>query len=352
MTEIDEPRGRELDALRNWDAGADPLDADTRHRARTRLFVAINQQDQQDQRAGGRAGVRRPLWRRPLVRTVVSGAVAAALAATVLVSLDHGDGTGQRATPPSTGGTHSPAMQDVSAQTVLNRAAAYERKHEKAVVPRDDQFIYTKEIIKETNKANGATKSYTDENWRSVDGSKRSWVMEIGHGWWAPPLKKGESEWPPQKWSTLKALPTDPEKLILSVVNFGLPPRKGQTLADLSSDDWDSVHFALAGLLKLVPVMPEGLRPAAYEALGMVPGVKAVPGQKDAKGRTGVAITYDNPHSQMGGFGSWFIFDPTTYAFMGFRDIRTSGDGKDQKTYIQLSYLDGWAVTDRVKQRP
>lgn len=347
MTELDESRSRELDALRNWDAGADPLDTDARHRARTRLLRAMNEQGQ---KSGGRAGIRRPLWRSPLLRTLVSGAVAAALAATVLVNLNDGGGSGQ----PTTGGTHSPAMQDVSAQTVLNRAAAYERKHEKAVVPRDDQFIYTKEIIKETDKATGATKAYTDENWRSVDGSKRSWIMEIGHGWWAPPLGKGESEWPPQKWSTLKALPTDPEQLILAASNFGLPPQKGQTIDDLSTDDWDSVEFALSGLLKLVPVMPEGLRPAAYEALGMVPGVKAVPGQKDAKGRTGVAIVYDNPKSQMGNSDSWFIFNPTTYAFLGFRDIRTSDDhkGKAKKTYIQLSYLDSWAVTDRVKQRP
>lgn len=92
----------------------------------------------------------------------------------------------------------------------------------------------------------------------------------------------------------------------------------------------------------------------AYEALGMVPGVKAVPGQKDAKGRVGVAIRYDDPTLPKGaaGYGSYFIFDPVTYAFLGFRDERSSGDGKNMKTYTQLSYLDSWAIVDKVKQYP
>ncbi|WP_458243295.1 hypothetical protein [Streptomyces sp. MAI_2237] len=71
------------------------------------------------------------------------------------------------------------------------------------------------------------------------------------------------------------------------------------------SRDEPEQFAGLAGLLKLVPVMPEGLRPAAYEALGMVPGVKVVPNQKDARGRVGVAVTYDDPTLPKGsaGFG-------------------------------------------------
>ncbi|WP_283948957.1 hypothetical protein [Streptomyces panaciradicis] len=41
-----------------------------------------------------------------------------------------------------------------------------------------------------------------------------------------------------------------------------------------------------------------------------------------------------------------------TYRLLGFRDTRTSGDGAAGKTYTRLSYLDGWAVVDKVKQRP
>ncbi|MER7182474.1 CU044_5270 family protein [Streptomyces hyaluromycini] len=329
----------ELRELRDFDTGTPPLDDETRRRARARLLAAMN----------GTAGRVRP--RRPVLRIALTAGLAAAVAAGVLVAVRDDDGTGTHRTakPPA---TSAPAMRNVSVQTVLKGAAAYAREHERTVRPRDDQFIYTKEIIKETNQKTGATRSYSDENWRSVDGSERGWTMEIGKGWWSPPLKKGESVWPPQDWGTLRKLPTDPEQLILSIANeFG---GRTTSLDGLGDEEWSQIHFSLAGLLKLVPVMPEGLRPAAYEALGMVPGVKVVPGQKDAKGRTGVAITYDDPTLPKGsaGFGGYFIFDPVTYEFLGFRDVRTSGDGAAMKTYTQLSYLDSWAVVDKVKQRP
>ncbi|MGW1022413.1 CU044_5270 family protein [Streptomyces sp. NPDC002577] len=339
----------ELDALRDWDAGAAPLDEDTRHRARVRLFAAMHAQQP--------APARGP-WRRPALRIALTGTVAAAVAATVLVAVRDDQDRGSTAAPPS---SSAPALQNVSAQTVLNGAAAYEREHAETPTtpPRDDQFIYTKEIIKETNEATGGTKAYVDEIWRSVDGSKASWIMEIGKGWWSKPYKRkpgdhveSVSVWPPQQWSQLEKLPTDPEKLILSLLHRSGPKDSNDSLDGITEQEWWDIHFRLAGLLKLVPVMPEGLRPAAYEALGMVPGVKAVPNQKDARGRMGVAITYDDPFSPKGGYGSWFIFDPKTYEFLGFRDTRTSGDGKNKKTYTQLSYLDSWAVVDKAKQRP
>lgn len=336
MRDIDE-----LLALKDYDAGTPPLDDETRHRARARLFAAMSAQ-------GGPAPVRR----RPVLRIALTGAIAASVAAGVLVAVQEDDGVkGAGAKPPAAG---SPRMRNVSVRTVLNGAAAYERKHERVASPRDDQFIYTKEIIKETERKTGSTKSYTDENWRSVDGSQRSWVMEIGHGWWSPPLAKDESVWPPQDWGTLRKLPTAPEELILSLLPKTGPDDRNDSLDGITEQEWSEIHFGLTGLLKLVPVMPQGLRPAAYEALGMVPGVRTVPDQKDAKGRTGVAVTYDDPMLPKGstGFGGYFIFDPETYRFLGFRDERTSGDGEDMKRYTQLSYLDSWAVVDRVKQQP
>lgn len=343
MRDIDE--ARELRALRDFDAGVPPLDDEARRRVRVRLFAAMNGPDP----------VVRPrrAAQRPALRIALTGALAAVIAAGTLVAVRDDDGAGadRKARPPA---TSAPAMRNVSAQTVLNGAAAYEREHERAVTPRDDQFLYTKEIIKETEQKTGTTKSYVDENWRSVDGTKASWVMEIGKGWWSQPLGEGESMWPPQDWGTLEKLPTDPEQLILALGRDVGLSNKGGSLADLTDEEWSHIHFSLAGLLKLVPVMPEGLRPAAYEALGMVPGVKAVPNQQDAKGRTGVAVTYDDPTLPEGasGFGGYFIFDPRTYEFLGFRDTRTSGDGAAMKTYTQLSYLDSWAVVDKAKQRP
>jgi hypothetical protein len=343
MRDIEEPQ--ELHELRQYDAGVPPLDDATRERVRARLHATMSA----PQRPA--PAVRR---RRPVLRVALTGVVAAAVAAGVLVAVQNNDdpnasGRVRAAAPP---GAVSPAMRNVSAQIVLHGAAAYARQHEQAAAPRNDQFIYTKEIIKESNQKTGATKTYTDEDWRSVDNSQRSWIMEIGKGWWAPPLPKNETEWPPQDWATLKKLPTDPKKLILSLARQ--PDTAGDSLSGIDNVMWSTVHFQLTGLLKLVPVMPDGLRPAAYEALGMIPGVKVVPNQKDAKGRTGVAITYDDPTLRAGSssFGGYFIFDPKTYAFLGFRDERTSGEGAHMTVYTQLSYLDSWAVVDRAKQRP
>ena len=332
----------ELRELRKYDAGAPPLDDATRARVRVRLSAAMNAEN------GPTPAVRR----RPVLRIALTGAVAAAFVGGVLVTGPADDsGQGRTAAAPTAG---SPVMRNVSAQIVLDGAATYARQHEQAARPRDDQFIYTKEIIRETNQKTGVTKSYTDEDWRSVDNSKPSWVMEIGKGWWAPPLKGKGTVWPPQDWGTLKKLPTDPRKLILALLPGSGPGDKDDSLSGLNEQTWSVVHFQLAGLLELVPVMPEGLRPAAYEALGLVPGVKAVPNQKDAEGRTGVAITYDDPTLPSGatGFGSYFIFDPKTYEFLGFRDERTSGEGTARTAFTQLSYLSSWAVVDKAKQRP
>jgi hypothetical protein len=333
----------DLRVLKEWDADAAPLTDDARHRARISLFAAMNASP--PARAAGPV-----MGRRPLLRLAVTATATAAVAGTTtLLVLDKGDREDAKA----------PRMRSVSAATLLNGAAARERRNEKGrtLAPRDDQFIYTKEIIKETEAKTGRTRTYVDENWRSVDGSQRSWIMEIGHGWWSDPVDRTPDDphlesvttWPPQDWTELKKLPTDPEKLILKLRGPSGTGRGG-SISDIGDQEWWMIEFRLAGLLKLVPVMPTGLRPAAYEALSMVPGVKAVPGQKDSNGRTGVAIVYKGPTGR--GFGSYFIFDPDTYEFLGFRDTRTSGDGASKKTYTQLSYLDSWAITDRAKQQP
>ncbi|WP_149822611.1 CU044_5270 family protein [Streptomyces tailanensis] len=356
MRDIDEPRDlrelRELSGLRGlagFDAGTPPLDDEARRRGRARLLAVITAPDAD--RATSTRVRPAPGVRRPLLRIALAGAMAAAVTAGVLVAVEDGDGSrGKTAKPPV---VSSPAMRNVSAQAVLNGAAAYAREHERTVVPRDDQFIYTKVIIKEINQKTGTTKTHVDEVWRSVDDSKPSWIMEVGKGWWSPPLPENASSWPPRDWGRLKKLPTEPEQLILAIQNDFFPRKEKNTSLDKITDrEWSHIHFSLAGLLMHVPVMPEGLRPAAYEALGMVPGVKAVPNQKDAKGRTGVAITYDDPTQPERVGASYFIFDPETYAFLGFRHERSSGDGKNMKVYTQLSYLDSWAIVDKAKQRP
>ncbi|MFB7241871.1 hypothetical protein CW362_17550 [Streptomyces populi] len=321
----------ELELLRDWDADAAPLTDPARAEARHRLLNTIARAQRHSDAAPGR---------RHVLRLATAAVVAVAVTGTAVLVTEGGDGGGRSGRAP---GTASPRMGNVSAVTVLNGAAARTGRNERPVAPRDDQFIYSKRIIKETERGTGAVKTYEDVNWDSVDGSKRSLTMELGRVIWEAPMKKGEGVWPPRKWSELKELPTDPEKLIPVITDVGSSSR---STSDFTAQDWFDAYFMLGELLKW-PVLPEGLRPAAYKALALVPGVEAVPGVKDSAGRTGVGISC--PKSPFGK-GKYLIFDPKSYEFLGFRDERTSASG--DKTYIQLSHVVDWAIVDRMKQRP
>lgn len=325
----------ELELLRNWDADAAPLTESARDKARHRLLHTIVSAQRRPDTA---------LSRRRALRLATAGAVAVAVTGTAVLitegSADEGNRPGR---DDRLSGTATPRMSNVGAVTVLNGAAVHLGRHERTVAPRDDQFIYSKRIIKETERGTGTVKTYEDVNWDSVDGSQRSLTMELGRVIWEEPLKKGEGVWPPREWSKLKKLPIDPNKLIPRIVGVGTSTTP---VSDFTEQEWFDAYFMLGELLKW-PVLPQGLRPAAYKALALVPGVEAIPGVKDSAGRTGVGIAY--PKSPIAK-GKYLIFDPKSYEFLGFRDERTSASG--DKTYVQLSHVVDWAIVDRLKQRP
>ncbi|MEV0737707.1 CU044_5270 family protein [Streptomyces sp. NPDC050549] len=304
----------EMRLLREWDAEAPPLTDHARARARLRLHEAMTA-----------PATPVAVGRRPLLRIAVAGVATAAVATTVLVANDS-----------------SPRTQPVSATTVLQGAAAEERRLEKPIAARDDQFIYTKEVIKETPVGGGPTRTYVDENWNSVDGSKRSYVSELGHKQWVPVYGPGQSTWPPSKWTELKLMPTDPRKLAIDLRDMGGKPDYSKPM---KPGDWPMVQYFLSGLLR-TPVLPQGLRSAAYEALATVPGIKVVPGQKDADGRVGIGIRFvPGPGTSR---SPLLVFDAKTYRYLGMRDQRTAGG----KTYEQWSYVAASGVVDRMMERP
>ena len=307
----------EMRLLREWDADAPPLTDHARARARLRLYETMSAPV-----APGAVG------RRPLLRIAVAGVATAAVATTVLVANDS-----------------SPRTQPVSATTVLRGAATEERRLEKPIAPRDDQFIYTKEIIKERPAGGGSTKTYVDESWDSVDGSKKSYVSELGYKQWVPVYQPGQGNWPPRKWNLLKQLPTDPDKLLIALRDVSLKPDYNRPM---QAADWPMTQFLVSSLLR-TPVLPKGLRSAAYEALAAVPGIRVLPHQKDADGRVGIGIQYVGPSgTPWAGGGPVLVFDPKTYRYLGMHDRRTAGG----TTYEQWSYLAASAVVDRVMQRP
>lgn len=321
----------ELELLRDWDADASPLTEPARAQARHRLLNTIARTE----RHAGAAPSRRHA-----LRLATAAVVTLAVTGTAVLIAENGADEPGRTDPAV---TNAPRMRNVAAVTVLNGAAARATRHEKPVAPRDDQFIYSKRIIQETERKTGTVKTYTDVNWDSVDGSERSLTMELGRVIWEEPMGKDEGVWPPREWSRLKKLPTEPEKLISGIIAVGTSDK---SLDEFTAWDWYDAYFMLGELLKW-PVLPEGLRPAAYAALALVPGVRATPGMKDSAGRTGVGISYPEEEAEK---DKYLIFDPESYDFLGFRAERTSRSGK--KTYIQLSHVVDWAIVDRLKQRP
>jgi hypothetical protein len=316
----------ELELLREWDADAAPLTGPARDRARHQLLDAMT-------RAGRRTGP----GRRHALRLAAAAVVATAITGTAVLTA--ADGSGEGGAP----GASTPRVENAAA-TVLNGAAAWERRQEEEpVAPRDDQFIYSKRIIKETEQKTGKVKTYTDEMWDSVDASQRSLAMELGREMWEEPAGTGGGVWPPRKWSALKKLPHGPEQLISAILSHGRS--HDRSTSDLDEFERFQAYWLLGELLKN-PVLPQGLRPAAYEALALVPGVRTIPGVKDSAGRTGVGIA----HAWRGSNGAYLIFDPASYEFLGFRDERISASGK--KKYIQLSHVVDWGIVDRVRQRP
>ncbi|WP_327402872.1 CU044_5270 family protein [Streptomyces sp. NBC_01288] len=317
---MSEPRD-ELQLLREWDADTPPLTDPARARALFRLHQAMLTPTTL---APAPAAVRR----RPVLRMAVAGVAAAAITTTVLVANES-----------------SPRTQPVSASTVLHGAAAEERRLEKPIAPRDDQFIYTKEVIKETPTGGGRTRTYVDESWDSVDGSKRSYVSELGQKQWVPVYAPNQTNWPPTRWTLLKQLPTDPAKLLIALRGG---PEKADYNRPMKAADWPITQFFVASLLRTA-VLPKGLRSAAYEALATVPGVKVLPDQKDGDGRVGIGIQYVGPPgTPWAKGGRVLVFDAKTYRYLGMHDRRSMG----ATTYEQWSYLAASAVVDRVMQRP
>ncbi|WP_406124590.1 CU044_5270 family protein [Streptomyces sp. NBC_00989] len=319
---MSEPRN-ELHLLREWDADTPPLTDPARARARFRLHQAMLQPT-----TLAPATVRR----RPVLRMAVAGVAAAAVATGVVIAQNDSES--------------SPRTQPVSASTVLRGAAAEERRLEKPIAPRDDQFIYTKEIIKEIPIGGGGrTRTYVDESWDSVDGSKRSYVSELGQKQWVPVYPPNQTNWPPSRWALLKQLPTDPAKLLIALRDG---PGKPDYNRPMKAADWPMTQFLVSSLLR-TSVLPKGLRSAAYEALATVPGIKVLPHQKDADGRVGIGIQYVGPSGTPWAHGGpVLVFDAKTYRYLGMHNRRAAAG----PSYEQWSYVAATGVVDRVMQRP
>ncbi|MBJ6641186.1 CU044_5270 family protein [Streptomyces sp. DHE7-1] len=222
----------ELTTVRAWDAGRPGPSEEARTAARARLEAAMARESEG---AAPRAG---RLSRRIVLRTAFAGLTAAAAGAVVVALDDEGD--------------RAPRLEAVSAAEVLRRAADRSRAAGSDLpVPRDDQYFYTRTYITQVPVKGGPTRTWNDESWMSVDGSKPSLRQEHGKVHHDPPLGKHEVRWPPTVYSKLQKMPTDPDELLAMFRgNAGAP-------AD------DVMAFFEGCMLLMGPrVMPPACRPA------------------------------------------------------------------------------------------
>ncbi|EPD68084.1 CU044_5270 family protein [Streptomyces sp. HGB0020] len=301
----------DLTAVRELHDDVPELTDDARAAARARLQRAVLQE-------------RRPraLSRRLVLRATAAATATAAVAGGVLLATD-ADG---------------PRMTALSAAEVLQKAAVRARAARSGVpVPRNDQYFYTRTFITRTYDKDGRTRTWTDESWTSVDGSKPSRREEHGKVHNDPPLAENEVMAPPTEYAALAKWPTDPDRLL------------ERLRMDTREDD--RMAFMNACQFFVVPrVMPPGLEAAIFEAVAKIPGIRTDRDSVDALGRRGVAVSYPK-------FDFSFVFDARTCAYLGMRSKGSSVTYHGRKAehhdwYHEVSGRLELAVVDRIGQRP
>ncbi|MEV7241940.1 CU044_5270 family protein [Streptomyces sp. NPDC093248] len=308
----------ELTTVRAWDAGRPGPSEEARTAARARLEAAMARESEGAAPGAGR------LSRRIVLRTAFAGLTAAAAGAVVVALDDEGD--------------RAPRLEAVSAAEVLRRAADRSRAAGSDLpVPRDDQYFYTRTYVTQVPVKGGPTRTWNDESWMSVDGSKPSLRQEHGKVHHDPPLGKHEVRWPPTVYSKLQKMPTDPDELLAMFRgNAGAP-------AD------DVMAFFEGCMLLMGPrVMPPGLQAGTFEALSKLPHIKLDYHDADVAGREAVGVSHPKASFT-------FLFDRRTYDYLGLRTEGSSpkkinGEWKQVDHYYETRTLKDIQVVDRIGQ--
>ncbi|MFJ6651127.1 CU044_5270 family protein [Streptomyces sp. NPDC091290] len=326
----------DLGFVRETGADTPPLSATARSAARRRLQKAILEESRLDASA---------VSRRVVFRFAMAATVAVSAAGTAYV------------VSPDDRKTHTPRIETVSAAKVLHNAADRSRSGSASLpVPRNDQYVYTETFITQTPLKGGKTKTWHDESWLSVDGSRPSRREEHGKVHYDAPLKKNVVVSPPNEYSQLKKWPTDPDELLKWLGHgqnriAGPPRHEGDDTTALPRFDPDmSVYTEACLLMKGPRVMPPGLQAAAFEALAKLPRVRVDRDEVDALGRHGIGVSYPGTSFSL-------VFDRTTYDYLGMRQKGShaeliDGDWRQVDWYWEMTSREKVGVVNRIGQRP
>ncbi|MEV0785417.1 CU044_5270 family protein [Streptomyces sp. NPDC050423] len=211
------------------------------------------------------------------------------------------------------------AMATQGTDSLLHRLSTVALTSEAPVV-RDDQFLYTRSKVRETDISSGKavlsplteTEGWAPQDPRPlkkigltrVNGEDSVGNAELGDDNGTP---AGLSR-PTYHW--LASLPTDPDELLAYLRTH---VRKDAEL------ETDQTVFEQIGVL-LGGVLPPKTAATLYRAAANIPGVKEAPDTKDAIGRTGLGITRED--TKHGDRTEW-VFDKDDYSFLGSRQYQT-----------------------------
>lgn len=265
-----------------------------------------------------------PLSRRRVLGLAGTTGAASALVGVGLLVAGTRDAPAGRATGQAP--EASPLVSDAADVLTVANGAAEQAGGAPDPVPGPDQWIYAKIAV-----AKDGARAATHEEWfRARLGrhpEKDRWGLHTDYTY-------------------LLTLPTDPAALLARIGHDA--PR----VADTARGRFLSLYL----IARDAPILPPGLRPALYRALALIPGVGIEHGVTDAAGRLGVALTWvetqrtgpkdDKVQTRV---EAAFLFDPTTYRFLGERDTSTDVHGARQ-AYASAILTTG--VVDHDGERP
>jgi hypothetical protein len=192
----------------------------------------------------------------------------------------------------------------LTAAQFLTHAAAATR-HEHAVVPAPDQFIYS---------AGAGNNGVWWRTWESVNGS-RPGVTDLSTGGWGSSSACTQAQAESTGCTPTGFLPDFPVNAN-AVMPYLVRLEQASASVPSSQDppNWlaNDTGKAVAGLLQFVYLLP-AQQAAVFQMLAQTSGFEIVRNAVDAQGHSGVGIYWFYQDS-----GAMIVFNPASYQFMGF----------------------------------
>ncbi|WP_329426173.1 CU044_5270 family protein [Streptosporangium sp. NBC_01495] len=262
-------------------------------------------------------------------RLLLVGALgaAAALAVTTL-----------RPEPPAPNPANTPPLVQLDAGVVLAHAAEVAGRRKSAQVPLPTQWHYTKTLDKQPN----SDAAITREVWMRYDGKQSAHLGSARLGQKEGELvirdvrlDPGDDDLSSQQYDVkLRALPTDPRKLLAKVTadRHWIEGAHEEGVPKSAEPDDARAYRVIMLYLSRYGSMPPRLEAAMYRALALIPGVRIEQGVSDAAGRSGLGIWREGAAD--GPSRRYDILETGTYRYLGSRMLWLSDESWDGRVVV------------------